>query len=148
MSNTNNFVPTDEMFQARDGTWRWRAGTIDEVTGKPRNGAPFVRGAPSPNPTGRPKSEQKHQRFLDQAIQELEGRLAEILCNPKAKDADILTAYKLLTERRFGKPNQKTEHKIDGPPEGFKPMVIDSSIAERLIEQEQHAENNSAQDNE
>ena len=136
-SNNNGFVPTADMFQARDGSWRWRAGSVDEISGKPRIGAPFVRGAPSPNPTGRPKAENDHNNFIDKYIlPEIERRLMETLSDPTTKPADLLTAYKLFMERRFGKPKQTTDHTISGgAPVNYQPMVIDASVLASVLGQ-------------
>jgi hypothetical protein len=44
------FIPTDQMTQVSDGTWRYKIGAKDEHGNN--IGGNFVKGAPSPNPGG------------------------------------------------------------------------------------------------
>lgn len=137
------FEPTEEMFQAADGSWRWRAGTIDPLTGKERQGAHFVKGAPSPNPNGRPRKESDHQKYIDRyVLPELERRIIEMLADPSIKHADLIAAYRILTDRRFGKPGQTIKNEGVNLPANYTPMVIGQDIIDRLNQQEQDNDDN------
>lgn len=69
----------------------------------------FVKGAPSPNPGGRPKQVETIRDLARQHTEDAIGTLVSIAKNPKASDSARVQASNALLDRAWGKPAQYVE---------------------------------------
>lgn len=84
---------------------------------RPRGNPNWVKGGPSPNPSGRPKGLGDVIRSKLGEGEKLVDWAIEIATSKGARDAERLTAIRWLSENGYGKPVERLEHSgPDGKP--------------------------------